>query len=86
VARQSIGERVFRLERTLNASVYDSTMVGIAKRLERGKITDFTTLNNCHSSMLRDEQYLKAISRATSNENSVKLRCTKAIDMFSNVK
>jgi len=36
--------------------------------------------------MLQDEQYLNAISHATSNERSVKFRCNKAIDSFANVK
>ncbi len=85
VARQSIGERVFRLKRTLNAAVYDSTMVGIAKRLESGKITDAEALKTQYFAMLQDKEYLNAISRATSNEKSVKFRCNKAIESFADV-
>ena len=82
---QTFGEKAFRPERALNAAVYDSVMVGIAKRLQRVSIKDIESLRTKYYKLLKDRKYITAISYGTSNAKSVKSRCTKAIDAFANV-
>ncbi len=81
----AFGEKAFRPERALNAAVYDSTMVGIAKRLEHKSIKDIKKVKTRYQRLLKDKKYIYDISRATSNEKSVKSRCKKAIDAFASV-
>lgn len=85
VAHQTFGQKAFHPERVLNAAVYDSAMVGIAKRLQRGSIKDIEGLKTKYNELLKDSKYITYISYGTSNEISVKSRCTKAIDTFSNI-
>ena len=85
VVNNVFGEKAFRPERALNVAVYDSAMVGIAKRLECGDIQNFKALKGKYNKLLNDKVYIAAISRATSNEKSVKSRCIKAINAFKNV-
>jgi len=40
VGHSAIGNRAFRLARALNAAVFDAVMVGVARRLKKGPITD----------------------------------------------
>lgn len=84
VANKAFGEKAFRPERALNVAVYDSVMVGIAKRLETGGIKDIRKLKTRYDELLRIDDYITAISYGTSNEKSVKLRCNKAIELFKN--
>ena len=85
VARQILGERVFRLERTINAAVFDSVMVGIARRLEKGEIKDPDRMSRQYQKLFKDKDYFEAVSYATSNERSVKRRIEKAVAIFSHV-
>jgi len=82
VANKAFGEKAFRPERALNVAVYDSVMVGIAKRLETGGIKDIRKLKTRYDELLRIKDYIDATSYGTSNEKSVKLRCNKAIEVF----
>ncbi len=81
----SLSERTFRPERALNAAVFDSVMVGIAKRLERGNIENIELLKTRYYALLQDADYSASVSRATANERSVKTRCEKAVAAFSDV-
>lgn len=85
VVFQSFGKEAFRPERALNAAVFDSVMVGLAKRVTLGPVTDTTALVNAYTTLFEDDDYLRAISRATSNEASVEARITKAIQAFANI-
>ena len=85
VIYQAFGEKAFRPKRTLNAAVYDSAMVGIAKRLERKSIENIKRVKNKYLALFKDKEYTRNVSRSTSNEASVKGRCKKAIDVFASV-
>jgi len=82
---QVFSSRAFRLERALNAAVYDSVMVGLAHRLERGMIRKPTSLRTAYKTLLRDDEYLSSVKTATSNETNVTNRLKKAIAIFSRV-
>ncbi len=79
----AFGGEAFRPERSLNAAVFDSVMVGIGFRLKNGPITNIEGLHRAYSSLLEDRDYRVAVSQATSNETSVETRINKAIQAFA---
>lgn len=79
---QSVGDKAFRLGRSLNAAVFDSVMVGLAARLETGLQVDSTKLKNAYTELLKDSHYISLISESAALEISVSGRMGKAIDAF----
>jgi hypothetical protein len=77
--------RAFRPERSINAAVYDSVMVGLARRLARGEIRKPQDLNTAYDNLLIDRVYLSTIKTATSDETSVFNRLERATAAFSEV-
>jgi uncharacterized protein with ParB-like and HNH nuclease domain len=80
---RSIGEKAFRPERALNAAVFDSVMVGIARRLDRKPIEEYSKIRAAYQGLLDDEDYLKLISQSTAPENNVNARLDKATEAFA---
>ena len=85
IAWDSLGKDAFRPSRIVNAAVFDSVGVGLAKRLERGRINDTGEVAKKYNELLKDEDYKEAISAVTSSDTSVNTRMTKAISAFSDV-
>ncbi len=81
-----LGATAFRREKYLNTAIYDSVMVGIAKRLEAGPIQDTNAITGAYERLLHDADYEKSTDRATSDETSVSTRITKAIEAFASVR
>ena len=75
--------RAFRLIRSLNAAVFDSVMVGIAKRLEVQPPPDPRKILQAYENLLQNDQYRQACERATADEENVKTRRNAAIDAFA---
>jgi uncharacterized protein with ParB-like and HNH nuclease domain len=85
IVTKTVGEKSFRLERALNVAVFDAVMLGIAKRLQKGKIENTELLVSRYSELLKDKDFITTVTRSTSNKNSVKTRCSKAISIFSDI-
>jgi hypothetical protein len=85
VIHQSIGKRAFRPARALNAAVFDAVMVGIARRLNRGAVSDLETLEQRYIAVLKDPQFLAVAERATADEESVSKRLKLATAAFADV-
>jgi len=85
VVWQSFNSNAFRPERSLNAAVFDSVMVGIAYRLKRAPIDNVEALLESYVKLFEDRDYRIAIFQSTSNEASVQTRIRKAVDAFANV-
>src|SRR5207248_294851 len=85
LAFESFGANAFRPETTLNAAVFDSVMVGLAKRIDEKPVEDISALLEAYSSLFEDEEYRAAIFAATSNERSVETRINKTIQAFRNI-
>lgn len=82
----SLGKRAFRLERALNAAIFDSMAVGLARKLiSSGHPPDPRQMKLAHNSLLKDADYLDAISRATAVERAVSTRMTKAVTSFASL-
>lgn len=82
---KTLGKTAFRPKGILNASIYDSVMVGIAKRLINGDIKDEKKFKNKYNELLSDADYLVATSKGTSDEPVVELRFSKAVECFKDI-
>ena len=80
---RALGGSAFRPDRALNAAVFDSMSVALARRIDSTGCTpkpEDTKL--AHEALLRDPLYLDAVSRTTANEQSVRTRMAKAAAHF----
>jgi len=75
--------RAFRLVRALNAAVFDSVMVGIAKRITDNRPLDGARVLVAYNALLADGDYRQACERATATEENVRTRLDAAIAAFS---
>ena len=85
-AEKGLGVRAFRPKRSMNAAAFDSIAIGIARRLEKGPIEDFSGLRSAYDGLVNEEAYALATSRATADEASVSTRLTLATEAFDSVK
>lgn len=76
-----MGKSAFRVSRgrVVNAAVFDSMSAGLANRIRVGCAPDDEVVREIHNRLMRDEDYLRAISQSTSSERSVadRLRIAK---------
>ena len=79
---RALGVRAFRPERAINAAAFDSVMVGMATRLERGSAPSEAQVKGQYDRLLGQERYMQLISRATANEKNVKERMKLAVEEF----
>jgi len=70
-AEKGLGVSAFRPSRSMNAAAFDSIAIGIARRLEKGPILDFTTVKTAYEALLKNDLYIAATSRATADETNV---------------
>jgi hypothetical protein len=81
----ALGRKAFRPEGPLNAAVFDSMMVGMARRIERGPVGDGQAVRNAYERLLSDKVYSEAVSRSTADEKFVKARLDMATAAYSDV-
>ena len=76
--------RPFRLgeSRTVNAAVFDSMTVGLARRIGQSGSLNPSTIASVHESLINDEGYLQAVLQGTSDEASVAQRLRIATVAF----
>jgi hypothetical protein len=77
--------RAFRLVRALNAAVFDSVTVGIAKRIANNRPVDDIRVLPAYNALLSDGAYRQACERATATEDNVRTRLEAAIAAFAAV-
>src|SRR5690606_9273242 len=80
VASQALGRQMFRPQRALNASVADAILVGIARRLQQGPITDTRALKSAVEATIRSAEFADLYQVGTTNVDKV----TGRIDMVEN--
>ena len=81
-----IGKNTFKLEKGVNAAVFDSVMYGVSQRLSKGVIHDNADFKRSYNELLSDETYRKSVSQSTADDTSVALRTKLAIQYFEKVK
>jgi Protein of unknown function DUF262 len=79
----AVGKKVFRLKTALNAAMFDSMMVGLAKVVTKGGVIDSSKVKAAYDGLLTNEGYLAAISKATAREDQVKERMKLASEAFA---
>lgn len=85
VIDEFLGPKAFRPIRALNAAILDSVMVGVARRLEKGPISDGDTLRSRYENLLANDRFQFAVARATAGEESVATRINLATEAFAGV-
>ncbi len=81
--RDQIGGRAFRPVRALNAAVFDSVMVGTARRLRGGPIASPGAYQEAYDELLANQAFLNACGRGTASEERVRTRLKLADEAFS---
>ena len=70
---RALGGRAFRPDRALNAAVFDSMSMALARKIDSsGCPPKPEDTKMAHGDLLNDPDYLEAVSRTTANEQSVK--------------
>jgi hypothetical protein len=82
---RGIGQRAFRLTNAVNAALVDSVMVGVATRLDAGPIKKPDQLGDAFDQLRTDEDFERAVGRATADEERVRTRFDKAEAAFAKV-
>jgi len=86
VVHKALGGRAFRLGASLNAAIYDAVMVGAARRLANDRaITDDTAFKRSYEGLLKNDEFLDAVTRATADAESVRRRIEIATAAFADV-
>lgn len=83
---QVIGKRAFKLSRVLNAALFDSIMVGTARRLRRGTINDRDQYSLRYDRLIGNQKFREVSERATADEENVSARLIFATDAFADVR
>lgn len=78
----AVGKKAFRLKTAFNAAIFDSVMVGLARRLEREEPVDEKQLAEAYAALLGNADYVAAVSKATAREDQVTTRIKLATAAF----
>jgi len=81
----NLDSSVFRPERALNVSVLESVLIGTAKRLDQGSISDIPGYKQTAQYLVRDEDFLTKCKVGTTDLDNVRGRIAASIDRFKNV-
>jgi hypothetical protein len=82
-ALEAIGEKAFRPQNTLNSAVFDSVMIGLSERKKEQPKYNKDKIKSDYENLLKNAEYKQAYTRATADEESVKVRLKLAIGAFS---
>lgn len=82
---KALGEKAFRSGKAFNAAIFDSIMIGTAKRLEHGNILNLDMYLNAYDQLMNNDEYVKNTRAGTSDEKIVKDRVQKAISVFEKI-
>lgn len=81
-----LGKKAFRPIRAINASIFDSVMVGVAEMYSRKSgFPNSESFLKAYNDLLSHKEYLEATNAGTSDEPVVEKRMFLAIDAFRNL-
>ena len=82
--RNALGQEAFRTKdsRQLNGAVFDSMMVGLARRIARREPPSPDAIRATYWTLLSDSDYLSSVSLGTAQENAVRTRIAKSVAAF----
>lgn len=76
----------FRPERSLNVAVTDAILIGLARRIERGKIGDPEQLGTAAMELSRQRGFREVTDRSTTEAASIASRIEQATEAFNSVR
>jgi hypothetical protein len=82
---EALGDNAFRTGNRMNAAIYDSVMIGVARRLQDNPNPNLNLLEVKYNWLIIQEDYKGFIESGTSSESSVKGRINKSIEAFNNI-
>jgi hypothetical protein len=80
-----LGPGAIRLKNQVNAALCDALLVGLADRFGHGAVTKKAELRRAYFRLLKNQEFLNAVTRATADEESVRQRLSLAKKAFSQV-
>lgn len=81
----AIGPKAFRMARTINSAIFDSMMVGLAKRLASDKSISHEKLKEAYNNLLADNEYIIITQHSTGHPTNVERRLEMTTDAFAGV-
>lgn len=85
VINDHIGNRAFKPKRALNAAIFDSVMIGVARRLMQGPIQEDESLVIMYNTLLSNNEYIRLVEQATTDEDTIRRRIALATESFKQV-
>lgn len=83
---KNLGEKAFRAGAGINAAVFDSVMVGTAKRLHNGSIQSTDAYVKAYNDLISNPEFLQLSRGGTSDDTNVKSRIAMAVKAFKDLK
>jgi len=83
---ECLGSKAFKPKTSLNAGVYDSVMLAVARRLLKGAIKDKDKMASQYQKLLKDPAYMNATDVSMADVTKVRTRVTLAMQAFTVVK
>lgn len=80
------GKKAFTQRESLMAATYDAVIVGIARRLVKGEVTDIEGLKQAHARLIKDKDFIEATETHTSDADKVHQRLKISTEYFANIK
>jgi len=80
------GSKAFKPKSSLNAGVYDSVMLGVARRLTQGPIEDKKNIKAAYTKLLSNQEYVDATEVSMADVSKVNTRVGLATQAFASVK
>ena len=80
----ALGKSAFRPKSALNVAVFDSVSVVVGEQIAAGRVfSDNEALRTAYSTLLKDEQFISAYSKSTTDENQLASRLSRARAILS---
>ncbi len=84
-AYDCLGKNAFKYQKYLSASIFDSVMVGLAKRLGKGEIKNKQAFESAYTNLFDNPDYLGGILQSTGSIKNVNTRINLAINAFADL-
>lgn len=81
-----LGKTAFSPRESLVAATYDAVIVGVARRLQKGSITDNEGIIQAHSALMANQSFIDAVETHTSDADKVHTRLKLSSEYFMGIK
>jgi hypothetical protein len=78
-----LGVKAFRIGGRINAALFDSIMIGIAKRFEQGNFSTKEKFISAYDKLIQDSSFTTLAKEGTADEATVRNRIRIATEQFA---